>query len=142
MIGSEKKVSALVKESDYYLTAFESLKKAERETLPSWVQPLRHAALTKFTALGFPTPREEDWKYTNVGPYVKSPFQFRFEPFTYGLNREKVSELILGEKKGPTLVFVNGLYSDKLSQISNLPKGAKIKNLSSALREDSQIVER
>ena len=33
-----------------------------------WLRALRGAALTRFDEVGFPTPRQEDWKYTSVAP--------------------------------------------------------------------------
>src|SRR3954447_19123131 len=41
---------------------------------PTWVNALRESAVARFEELGFPTTDEEDWKYTNVAPYVKSEF--------------------------------------------------------------------
>ena len=38
--------------------------------VPAWLGPLRDAAISRFAASGFPTPREEDWKYTNVARLV------------------------------------------------------------------------
>ncbi|MEQ1643337.1 MAG: Fe-S cluster assembly protein SufD [Pyrinomonadaceae bacterium] len=40
-----------------------------RETDPA-IRILRENAFAEFTAAGFPTPRLEDWKYTNVAPLV------------------------------------------------------------------------
>lgn len=35
---------------------------------------LRQEAFTYFAANGFPTPKHEDWKYTNVGPLLNADF--------------------------------------------------------------------
>ena len=35
------------------------------------VRAIREQAFRAFTALGYPTPRDEDWKYTNVAPIAK-----------------------------------------------------------------------
>ena len=40
--------------------------------LPDWLGPLQQQALERFAAHGFPTPRDEDWKYTNVGRLAKA----------------------------------------------------------------------
>ena len=125
-----------------YRTAFESFEKKSGVKSPPWIHPLRRTALSKFTEIGFPTPREEDWKYTNLSPYIKTPFRFSFEPFLDGLNREKVEPLVLAKTKGPVLVFVNGFYSKELSRVSGLPQGVKVGSLASALQEHSKLVER
>jgi len=40
-----------------------------------WLRHLRRAAFERFAALGFPTTHNEDWKYTNVTPFTKIPFE-------------------------------------------------------------------
>jgi len=40
-----------------------------KETDPA-IRSLRENAFAEFTAAGFPTPKHEDWKYTNVAPLV------------------------------------------------------------------------
>src|SRR5580698_6410251 len=42
---------------------------------PSWLFPLRKAAMTRFAELGFPTVDDEDWRFTNVAPIARLPFQ-------------------------------------------------------------------
>ncbi len=34
---------------------------------PAWVFPLRKAGIARFAELGFPTLKQEDWRFTNVG---------------------------------------------------------------------------
>src|SRR5207247_5966989 len=42
----------------------------------SWLEHARDAALARFADSGFPTLRDEDWKYTNVAPIEASRFAF------------------------------------------------------------------
>jgi len=44
----------------------------------SWLNDIREAAFTAFTELGFPTIKREDWKYTNVVPFLKDEFQLEY----------------------------------------------------------------
>ncbi len=37
---------------------------------------LRRAAIARFGELGFPGERDEDWKFTNVGPIVRTPMRY------------------------------------------------------------------
>ncbi len=46
---------------------------------PSWLGALRETAMARFAASGFPTTREEDWKYTNVAPLVSVGFRPAFD---------------------------------------------------------------
>lgn len=59
-----------IAKSDVYQGAHAAL----QETGVAWVDLLRNNAIDHFEALGFPTVRHEDWKYTNLAPLVKASF--------------------------------------------------------------------
>ncbi len=48
-----------------------------RATLPAAPKGLREDALEKFSTLGYPTTRIEDWKYTNLREIAEGDFPFR-----------------------------------------------------------------
>jgi Fe-S cluster assembly protein SufD len=52
-----------------WLAQFTAQPKAE-----PWVQALREAALQRFVGLGFPTTHDEEWRFTNVAPIVRTQF--------------------------------------------------------------------
>ena len=47
----------------------------ENANQPEWLKNLREEAFAYFTENGFPTVKNEDWKYTNVAPMAKEDFQ-------------------------------------------------------------------
>src|SRR5260370_9521517 len=62
-------------EKNIYLSNFARFEKglaADGHSSLPWLPP---AALKRFTELGFPTTRNEDWKFTNVAPLAKLPFK-------------------------------------------------------------------
>jgi Fe-S cluster assembly protein SufD len=42
-----------------------------------WVQELREAAFQRFSEAGFPTTRDEEWRFTNVAPVARAQFPNR-----------------------------------------------------------------
>ena len=42
---------------------------------PSWLPALRKRAFERFTELGFPTTRNEDWHFTSVTPIAEKTFK-------------------------------------------------------------------
>lgn len=48
------------------LTPYEDQTRTLAATGPAWLAGLRQQALGRFADHGFPSPREEEWKYTNV----------------------------------------------------------------------------
>lgn len=54
--------------ADRFLAAHQRLAKRSE---PAWLAERRAHALQRFAALGFPTKRIEEWKYTNVAPIAE-----------------------------------------------------------------------
>jgi Fe-S cluster assembly protein SufD len=101
-----------------YLAAFRA-RAAEAE--PQWLSEQRDAALARFAALGFPTRREEAWRFTNLRPLES----VTFPPAREGaaLAPEQAAPWRLA---GPAhrLVLVAGRFAPELSEIGPLPEGA------------------
>jgi Fe-S cluster assembly protein SufD len=128
------------KELDSYLSDFERFEKNGAVKGPSWVQQIRKAALSRFAALGFPTTRHEEWKYTSVAPLVK----IRFKPAAYelnGLTADRLARVTFGEVSCAQLVFVNGHYSQELSFFRSPSDGVRAGSLAAALHADPAGIE-
>jgi len=41
---------------------------------PAWLRDLREGAIARFAAAGFPSTRQEQWRFTNVRPVAETPF--------------------------------------------------------------------
>ena len=54
-------------ETEPYLSAFKHYQQNGGGSGPGWLRKLREAGIASFEKLGFPTARNEDWKYTSVG---------------------------------------------------------------------------
>jgi len=127
---------------DNYASVFNSFKEKESVKSPAWLQELQRDAFSKFNETGFPTLRNEDWKYTNVSPLVSKPFQFSFSPFRDGLNPQKVGSFLIGEKAAAVLVFVNGIYFSELSQLPRSSSGWEAGSLSRILGQNPSLTKR
>ncbi len=93
---------------------------------PAWLQALRKDAIARVAEAGFPTTKQEEWRFTSVAPIVETPFQ-RPSPKAAGLALVRSHEIC--EAHRHLLVFVNGAFEPSLSQVSGLPKGAVIGSL-------------
>lgn len=92
-----------------YLAMF--AKRAEK--LPG-LPELRRAAAERFAALGFPTTKDEDWRYTNLAPFLKRPYE-PAAPAPVEAVRERLAAVPFTDLGCPRLVFVNGRYVPELS---------------------------
>lgn len=102
------------------------------------VHQLRKSAISNFSEIEFPTTKDEEWKYTNISPLLKYTFQPAQQPL-----KEldvKVSHFLFNRMEHSLIVFINGIYSKKLSKVKDLPKGVVVQSLADAIKDDNQIV--
>jgi Fe-S cluster assembly protein SufD len=57
-----------------YLAGYRTF--ASEGDVPAWWRELRERAIARFEATGFPTTRQEEWRFTSVVPIVESSFPF------------------------------------------------------------------
>ncbi len=134
--------TAPVKQADPYLKAFERFEQAAATTQPSWLFPLRKAGIARFAELGFPTLKNEDWRFTNVAPIAKLPFKSALDAARDGLTKDSLDQFSFAKLPGTRLVFVNGHFAAELSTAPTQPNGIKVSSLATALANDSALVEK
>ena len=110
---------------------------------PRWLHDVRERAAATFTGLGFPSVRDEEWRFTNVAPITAGDFQ----PAGAGaLGSSDVDDLPYSAATGHRIVVVNGRYAPELSRVGGLPRGVAAGSLSAAingdLQADREIVQR
>ncbi|TMA09640.1 MAG: Fe-S cluster assembly protein SufD [Deltaproteobacteria bacterium] len=123
-----------------YCADFERFKQKAARNGGGWTYPLRKTAISRFAEVGFPTTRDEEWKYTSVAPIVKVRFR-RADPRPNGVVPRALAQTGAGELAKNRLVFVNGHYSERLSSVGSLPGGVKVESLAAALVNDPAAVE-
>jgi len=94
---------------------------------PPWAAALRSGALDRVRELGFPTTRNEDWKYTSVRSVVDVDWGVEG-----GTSPESAPPVLPGFR-GPRLTFVNGRYDAGLSDAKELPEGVLLGSLAEVL---------
>ena len=83
------------------------------------------AGRARFAELSFPTPRDEDWRFTQIKPITE--LNFSAAPADADATLEGC---VFAAIDGPQLVFVNGHYSEALSQVGELPAGVEVRSVS------------
>jgi Fe-S cluster assembly protein SufD len=63
-----------VNNTEAYISLFRDFEKGLNGQSETGFHSLRKNAFTKFEELGFPTLKNEEWKYTNVAPILKHNF--------------------------------------------------------------------
>jgi Fe-S cluster assembly protein SufD len=96
---------------------------------PRWLQELRGRGAARFTALGFPTVRSEEWRFTSVAPIAGGSFELapdatvapgELATFPYGDAANRI-------------VVVNGRFSAPLSRLDGLAATIRAGSLAAAI---------
>ncbi len=111
---------------------------AERQDQgPEWLNALRREAASRFTAAGFPSSRDEAWRYTPLqGLLGRNLAQAGTE--TAEPNWADVGDLLLQQTRVCRLTFVDGRFAPHLSRLVPIGGGSRAGSLRESLREGSQ----
>jgi Fe-S cluster assembly protein SufD len=126
---------AAVEQLENWLENFtEFTKTAAGHKLP-WLRQLREDAFARFCETGFPTTRDEDWRFTNVSAIART----QFRPVAAAKLTDAAAWRIEGA--AAQLVFVNGRLAPEWSQIDGLPKGVTVASLREQIEQHPEAVE-
>lgn len=127
--------------SGAYLKELGSLATGATAESPEWLESIRRVARDRFARTGFPSAREEEWRFTPVTPIAQASWR---PPSggAEGITRKQVAPFVFGHAEWCTLIFVNGEYVPGLSSPGNLPQGVIASTLSEALGRDGELVRR
>ncbi|HEY3279933.1 MAG TPA: Fe-S cluster assembly protein SufD [Gemmatimonadales bacterium] len=102
---------------------------------PAWLKELRDGGITRFGELGFPTTKQEAWRFTSVARLAETPFELA-HPASRIPRLEELKPFLLGD--GPRLVFVNGFLARSLS--TPVADGVRLDGLARALIDAPEAV--
>ncbi len=106
---------------------------------PDWLRGLRQSAAARFAEVGFPTRRDEEWRFTNVSPIAEIPFKLATREGSR-LTPEALRAFTYEGMGGTQLVFVNGHFDPALSS-QTFPVGVVVSSLTDAMETHRAIVE-
>ncbi len=132
---------AIKENNQLYLSNFEAFEKNLNGEAGGWFHDVRRDALRRFDELGFPTTRNEEWKYTNITPIAKENFKHIIRPDLESVSSEDIGRYDYNGLDVHLLVFVDGHFSEKHSAVRDLPDGVKVGCLAEALRTQAVAVE-
>jgi Fe-S cluster assembly protein SufD len=105
------------------------------KSLPAFPE-LRRKAIERFASLGFPTTREEAWRFTDVSALSALPSRVAGGT----PNPAQFSGLAKGPLRACQIAFVDGRYAPAFSSLE-LPPGVRVASLAHVLAEEPRRVE-
>lgn len=114
-----------------------------QDTLPGahlpWLAGLREQAWQRLLSAGFPSLRDEDWRYTSVAPIEQGRFTLAPAAGTAEVDAARIDALAL--PGAHLLVFVDGRHAPSLSRLGALPAGVGIDSLAALLARQPEAVQ-
>jgi Fe-S cluster assembly protein SufD len=114
-----------------YLEKYKTLPKKE-------FSELQETAMEHFNRLGFPTSKDEEWKYTSIVPITSK--EFSFSPSGIKISKEEILERLPFLKDSIFVIIENGRWNRELSELKNLSAGIEIKSISES--KDSGVFQK
>ncbi|ARA92487.1 Fe-S cluster assembly protein SufD [Rhodothermaceae bacterium RA] len=127
---------------DRFLTAFELNEGHTLNGSNARLHGLRKQAIARFRELGFPPPRTEAWKYTNITRVLQHEYRLNLLPTETGLTPEDLAPYRIPGLDAHTVVLVNGRFAASLSDIGDLPDGAVVTGFARASETHEDLVNR
>ena len=129
---------AVAEALDLYAARFEALLGRRAQADPAWLTTIRRSAFAKFRAMGFPTTRDEDWRFTPIGPITQTAFA---EASPVEVTRAAIAPFLVRQMPSTLLVFVNGRFAPALSSPGALGRGVIATSLGTAIVSDPGLVD-
>jgi len=102
------------------------------QNVDSLVHDIRTQAIKTFEAEGFPTKKEEAWKYTSLNSVLKHDYSV-FPKHENALEFKDIKKYFIHEIDSYKIIFIDGKYASHLSQITH--DGIDVCLMSSALNK-------
>jgi len=121
-----------------YIEAFQ--RRADRVE-PRWLRERRQRAIERFARLGFPTLKQEEWKYTNVAPLTRTSFTTSIPTDPAPIPQAVLDALYVRHTATDQLVFVDGHHIPALSPRGPSPRGMRVESLAWTLEHTPEALE-
>ena len=122
-----------------YLDRFAAIGPSLPGATSPWLAALRHDAIERFKEIGFPTPRLEAWKYTDLRRMLRTEFALASNSPTALAAPQLDTWLLAGTPH--LLVFIDGVFAPAHSAIGALPSGVRLEPLGAVLATDPAALE-
>jgi len=118
--------------TEHYVRDFQAFASNGAAGAPAWLREIREGAIARFAELGFPTMKQEEWRFTSVAPIAETRFTLASAARSPLPARAEIERLT--PAAGPRLVFADGRYVPELSSFAGLPDGVYAGSLAAALK--------
>src|SRR5512138_3218295 len=106
--------TALEQQVAPYLESFRAFERGLNGESASPIHALRKEAMAHFASTGFPTMRDEEWRFTNIAPIAQASFAAHAGS---GATSGEVGTATFAGLESNRIVFVDGVFSPEHSTV-------------------------
>ncbi|MBN1479051.1 Fe-S cluster assembly protein SufD [candidate division KSB1 bacterium] len=127
-------------EREWYSQLFTEFERSLNGESKTPLHAIRKEAIDWFSDHGFPTMRQEEWRFTNVSAIGEIDFKTGI-PKVEDIAPTDLSPYVINNDYN-RLVFVDGCFFAGLSRTENLPDGVTVKSLQEAMLTDQEVIQK
>lgn len=118
---------------------FETFEKSLNGQSKSAIHQVRKHAFQTLKENGFPAPKDEEYKFTNLTKALEKNIDFQSPSSTPTLSSDQVTSVMVPDLDAHNIVFINGGFSAEYSDDINV-KGLELSSFEQASKEDTDNV--
>jgi len=103
---------------------------------------IRKKAFDAFYSAGFPTTKDEEWRFTNLANVLNNDYNYSFENTEGNVDVESFFRCDIMDLDTYTAVLVNGWFVYKTAPITKLENGVIIGSLQKAFEEYPELIKK
>lgn len=123
----------------WYVTAFNQFEEQLNGDTNASIHTIRKDAIARFSQLGFPHLRQEEWRYTDITPLLQH--RFHLSSGRTRISGIHIEDFLFEGLDTYRMAFVNGCYSEPLSTVDGLPPGLLIDPFERGMALHPELIE-
>jgi Fe-S cluster assembly protein SufD len=131
--------SEILNPVEWYRAQFTAFEKGLNGDAGGRAGELRRSGIERFASVGFPTTRDEEWRFTNTAALARMHFGFAQRESAGRVTAAMIAPHILPGRTSARIVLVNGHFAAHLSSVADLPRGVTVEPLAMAFRRNDPV---
>ncbi len=133
----EESVGTIVQSAEIAGSYFEAFNDLRKRTAghPKWLRTQQQNAFDRFCDTGFPSIKDEDWRFTSTAPVARVSFNLP----THGqaqVDKKDIQPFLI-QNAACRLIFVNGKFAPELSDRTSLPPGVEAVSMAAEIENQT-----
>lgn len=124
------------KDTDKYLKYFETYFNGQAK---QDFHKIRKTAIEVFGRLGFPSTKQEEWRFTNIAGIARADFKLADKNDKNNISNEDIKPFLIENWDGILLVFIDGLHEAELSNSSSTEDQISIDTLNNIFTTNIEL---